>query len=118
MVLGFEVCGGPLRNMIFPNLLAKVLYYLSFFGLMLGAVVFIGHILRRDSLYEELIAWPVRLLIYGIGYLVFPPATVLVAAFMLSKRDRQKQKFAMGSLYVGVLWSSNIAAFMLGAGMK
>jgi hypothetical protein len=43
-------------------------------------------------------------------YLVFPPAAVLVAAFMLRKRDRQKRKFAVGSLYVGVLWSCNIAA--------
>lgn len=104
--------------MIFPNLLSEVFYYLGFFGLVLGAVVFVAHMLRRDPLYEELIAWPIRLLIYGIGYLVFPPAAVLVAIFMLRKRDRQKRKFAVGSLYVGALWSCNIAAFMMGAGMK
>ena len=106
------------RNMIFPNLLSEVLYYVGFLGLLVGAVVFIAHILRRDSLYEALIAWPVRLLIYVIGYLAFPPAAVLVAAFVLRKRNRQQRKFAVGSLYVGALWSCSIAAFMMGAGMK
>jgi hypothetical protein len=106
------------RNMIFPNLLSEVLYYVGFFGLLLGAGVFVVHILRRDSLYEALIAWPARLLIYAIAYLAFPPAAVVVAAIMLRKRDRQKRKFAVGSLYVGALWGCNIAAFMMGAGMK
>ena len=52
------------RNMIFPNLLSEILYYVGFLGLMLGTVVFIAQVLKRDSLYEALIAWPVRLLIY------------------------------------------------------
>jgi hypothetical protein len=106
------------RNMIFLNLVSEVLYYIGFFGLVLGAVVFIAHVLRRDPMYEELIAWPIRLLIYAIGYLAFPPAAVLAAVLMFRKRDGQKRKFAVGSLYVGVLWSCNIAAFMMGAGMK
>lgn len=106
------------RNMVFPNLLSEVFYYVGFLGLLLGAVVFVVHILRRDSLYEELIAWPIRLLIYAIGYLAFPLAAFVVAALMLRKRDTQKRKFAMGSLYVGALWSFNILAFTMGAGMK
>jgi hypothetical protein len=104
--------------MIFPNLMSEVLYYLGFFGLVLGVVVFVAHILRRDSVYEELIAWPIRLLIYAIGYLAFPPAAVLVAVLMLRKHDRQRRRFAVGSLYVGATWSCSIAAFMMGAGMK
>ncbi len=106
------------RNMVFPNLLTEVLYCVSFFGIIVGAVVFAVHVLRRNALYEEFIAWPIRLLIYVIGYLAFPPAAFLVAALMLPKRDPEKRKFAIGSLYVGTLWSCNILAFVMGAGMK
>src|SRR5437868_2616098 len=103
--------------MYFQTVTSAVLYGLFVAGLLGGLSVFGRNLFKRDQDYEKFLPWYARLSLYCFVFSPFPPVAFIVAAIMFLKKGKAQRKLAVGSLYVGVVWSCFMLSWNYGAVM-
>jgi hypothetical protein len=71
---------------------------------LLAACIFIRNCLQKDKNYEAYLAWPIRLLLYSVSYVLVPFAGIATGIYLYSRgTSHEQRKFGRAAFFVSLV---------------